>query len=167
MMSALVEFIQNSFSAEWATLFISMLPVVELRGGIPFGIAMGLDWYTAMIAGIIGNMIPVPFVIWLIRPVLNFLRKRKCFAKIVAWQERKMQKHSASVAKYSMLGLFFFVAIPLPGTGAWTGAMVADFLDMKMSHSLISICAGVLVASILVTIASMGVVSGLEWLIAS
>ena len=164
-MTALVEFIKNSFSAEWATLFISMLPIVELRGGIPFGIAMGLDWYTAMFIGVLGNMIPVPFIIWFIRPVLNFLRRRKCFAKLVAWQERKMKKHSASVAKYSALGLFLFVAIPLPGTGAWTGAMVSDFLDMKMSHSLISICAGVIVAAALVTVAAMGVVSGLEWLI--
>ena len=72
-------------------------------------------------------MLPVPFVIWLIRPILNLLRRCKFFAKIVAWQERKMQKHSKKVARYSMLGLFFFVAIPLPGTGAWTGAMVADF----------------------------------------
>ena len=76
-----------------------------------------------------------------------------------------MEKHSKKVARYSMLGLFLFVAIPLPGTGAWTGAMVADFLDLKMSRSLISITCGVLFAAVLVTIASMGVVSGLEWLI--
>ena len=142
-----------------------MLPIVELRGGIPFGIAMGLDWPAAFLLGVLGNLIPVPFVIWLIRPILNVLRKWKCFAKLVAWQERKMEKHSKKVARYSMLGLFLFVAIPLPGTGAWTGAMVADFLDLKMSRSLISITCGVLFAAVLVTIASMGVVSGLEWLI--
>lgn len=164
-MTAIVEFIQNNLSVEWATLLISMLPIVELRGGIPFGIAMGLEWPVALLLGVIGNMLPVPFVIWLIRPILNLLRKCKCFAKIVAWQERKMQKHSKKVARYSMLGLFFFVAIPLPGTGAWTGAMVADFLEMKMWPSLISIACGVLVAAVLVTIASMGVVSGLEWLL--
>ena len=164
-MSAVVEFIQNNLSVEWATLIIAMLPVVELRGAIPFGIAMGLSWPVAFILGVIGNMIPVPFVIWFIKPFLNFLRKRKCFARFVAWQDEKMQKHSKSVKRYSFFGLFFFVAVPLPGTGAWTGAMIADFLKMKMSSSLISICGGVICAAILVTIASLGVVSGLEWLL--
>ena len=164
-MSAIVAFFQSHFSAEWATFLISMLPIVELRGGIPFGIAMGVSWPVAFLLGVAGNMLPIPFVIWLIRPVLNFLRKRKCFSRIVAWQERKMQKHAKLVTRYSMLGLFLFVAIPLPGTGAWTGAMVADFLEMKLWRSLISIFCGVLVAAVLVTLASMGVVSGLEWLI--
>ena len=164
-MSAVVDFIQNTLSVEWATLIIAMLPIVELRGAIPFGIAMGLSWPVALMLGVIGNMIPVPFIIWFIRPFLNFLRKRKCFAWFVRWQDEKMQKHSKKVMRYSFFGLLFFVAVPLPGTGAWTGAMVADFLKMKMSSSLVSICCGVLCAAVLVTIASLGVVSGLEWLL--
>lgn len=164
-MSALVAFIKGSLSVRWATVIISALPIIELRGGIPFAVAMGLEWYEAMMLAIIGNIVPIPFVILLIKPVLNFLRKRKCFEPIVRWQERKMEKHSKKVAKYSMLGLFMFVAIPIPGTGAWTGAMVADFLNIKTSDAIVSIFFGVLCASVLVTVASMGIVSGLEWIL--
>lgn len=169
MMSAIfdgvVQFLQNNLSTELATVIISMLPVVELRGGIPFAIAMGIDWWWAVVLGVIGNMIPIPFVIWFIRPILNSLKKRKVFAEIVAWQERKMEANSKKVEKYSILGLLLFVAIPLPGTGAWTGAMLADFLNMKMSHAVLSICGGVLCAAVLVAIASMGVAAGLEWIL--
>lgn len=164
-MSAVVEFIQNSLSVEWATLLISMLPIVELRVGIPLGIAMGLSWQSAFLIGVVGNMLPIPFVIWLIRPLLNLLQKWKCFSWFVRWQEEKMLKHSKKVARYSMLGLFFFVAIPLPGTGAWTGAMVADFLRMRMWSALISIMCGVLVAAAIITAVSMGFVSGFDWLL--
>ena len=165
MIDGVVQFLQNSLSAEWATIIISMLPIVELRGGIPFAIAMGIDWTWALLLGIAGNMIPVPFIIWFIRPILNFLRKLKIFAKIVDWQEHKMEKNSKKVEKYSMFGLFLFVALPIPGTGAWMGAMVADFLKMKTGHAVISICVGVICAAVLVTIASMGVVAGLEWVL--
>ncbi len=165
MFDGVVQFLQNSLSAEWATVFISMLPIVELRGGIPFAIAMGIDWPWALLLGIIGNIIPIPFIIWFIRPILSLLRKMKIFSKLVAWQERKMEQNSKKVAKYSMFGLFLFVAIPIPGTGAWMGAMVADFLKMKTSHALISIFLGILCAAVLVTIASMGVVAGLEWVL--
>lgn len=165
MFDGVVLFLQNNLSVELATVIISMLPIVELRGGIPFAIAMGLDWPLALALGLLGNMIPVPFIMWFIRPLLNFLRKMKIFSRFVDWQEKKMEKNSKKVEKYSMFGLFLFVALPIPGTGAWMGAMVADFLKMKTSHALLSICLGVLCAAILVTIASMGVVAGLEWVL--
>lgn len=133
------------------TMLVSMLPVVELRGGLPFGkAALGLSYPTAFIASVLGNVIPAPFVIIYIRRVFKWLRRNLPWLNgAVDKLERKAHLKGRKVTKYEYLGLFLFVAIPLPGTGAWTGAMVAAFLDMPLRKALPSIILGVITAGII------------------
>lgn len=125
------------------TAAISMLPVVELRGGIPFGIVRGLRPWEAYFAAVLGNMLPVPLVIIYIRQFLLWLRRTfPRLGGLVDKLEKKAHLKSRTVLKYRYWGLFLFVAVPLPGTGGWTGALVAAFLNMRLRHALPSILAG-------------------------
>ena len=142
---------------------ISMIPIVELRGAIPIGASLGNAWLPNMLVSIIGNMLPVPFILLFIRHILVWMKKTR-FAGVAEWIERKAQKNSVKVMKYASLGLYLFVAIPLPGTGAWTGALVAATFDMRMKYALPSIAAGVVTASVIMTLASYGFVSFLTFL---
>jgi len=135
------------------TALVSMLPVVELRGGIPFGVAAGLPMPAAFLAAFIGNMIPVPFLILFTRRILRWLRENvPVFRGVVEWIGRKADKNKDIVLKYRTWGLFILVAIPLPGTGAWTGSLVAAVLDMRLSKAVPSITAGVLTAGAIITL---------------
>ena len=125
------------------TAAISMVPVVELRGGIPFGIVRGLHPWEAYLAAVLGNMLPVPFVIIYIRQFLLWLRRTfPRLGGLVDQLEKKAHLKGRTVLKYRYWGLFLFVAVPLPGTGGWTGALVAAFLNMRLRHALLSILAG-------------------------
>ena len=137
---------------------ISMLPVVELRGGIPAGALLGLDMIPNYLVSILGNFLPVPFILLFIRAILNWMKNTKHFAKIALWLEEKADKHADKVTRYATFGLFLFVAIPLPGTGAWTGSLIAALIGMKKKHALISVFLGVLVAGLIMSLASYGVV---------
>ena len=142
------------------TMIMSAVPVIELRGGIPYGLALGLEWWEAYPAAVIGNMLPVPFIIWGVRWVFSWMRKiSPWFERLVSKLEAKAAKNSALVEKYEMLGLCILVAIPLPGTGAWTGALVAAMLEMRMKHAWPMIFLGVVIAGAIVTMASMGVIA--------
>ena len=135
------------------TVLVSMLPVVELRGGIPFGVAAGLTMPAAFLAAFIGNMIPVPFLILFTRRILGFLRQHvPIFRGFVDWLGRRAEKNTELVLKYRFWGLFVLVAIPLPGTGAWTGSLVAAVLDMRLSRAVPAITAGVLTAGAIITL---------------
>jgi len=142
------------------TFIISMLPVVELRLAIPVGVSMGLDIWEAAVISIIGNMLPVPFIIAFIRKIMEWLRGRaKWMSHFVEWLERKGTGPKADrVRKYEFLGLMILVAIPLPGTGAWTGALVAALLDIRMRRALPPILLGVLAAALIVSLATAGVI---------
>lgn len=143
-----------------ATIVISMLPVVELRGGIPYGVGFGLNPWAAMTAAMIGNLLPIPFILLLLDSILGFFRKDKgFFGKIANWLENKAYKNKETIDKYGIWGLIILVAIPLPGTGAWTGALVATVLRMNRSRSFPCIVVGVLIAGVVVTAISYGVVS--------
>lgn len=142
------------------TFLVSMVPVIELRGAIPLGVLNGLDVGTAMIVSVIGNLIPVPFIIIFIRKIFKWMQKQsEALAKIVHKMEEKADKKKEQVLKYEFWGLLILVAIPLPGTGAWTGALVAAMLDMQLKRAFPAIALGVIVASIIVTIATYGVAS--------
>lgn len=142
------------------TILVSMIPVVELRGGIPFGVAAGLPVWAAYLAAVIGNLIPVPFIIVYIRRIFQWMRRRlPRLNSLVDRMEKKAHLKGASVTKYKYLGLAIFVAIPLPGTGAWTGALAAAFLDMPLRKAVPSIVAGVLVAGFAISILAFGVSS--------
>lgn len=141
------------------TFFISMLPIVELRAGLPYGIALGLDYPLALTAALVGNMIPVPFIVVYIRRIFVWLRAH--FAKMdsfITKLEKKAHLKGETVRKYGPLGLLIFVAIPLPGTGAWTGALIAALLDMRLKSAVPSIFLGVCIAATIMTLLTFGVI---------
>ena len=141
------------------TFLISMLPVVELRLGLPYGIAIGLEYPQALIAAVLGNLLPAPFIILFIKNVLAFLRAR--FHRLdgfISRIEQRAHLKSEVVTKYGPIGLCLLVAIPLPGTGAWTGALVAALMDMRLKKALPSIVIGVLIAAAIMTGVTFGVI---------
>ena len=141
---------------------ISILPVIELRGAIPAGAAMGLPFWAVFLCAILGNLLPVPFILIFIEKILLFMKEHNIFPKLVHWLEEKAQKGAAKVENYALLGLSLFVAIPLPGTGAWTGALVAALFHMEKRRAMLSITLGVLFAGVIMTLASYGVVGFLK-----
>ena len=133
---------------------ISMVPVLELRGAIPIAIAYDIPWQIAYLLCVVGNMFPVPFIIAYMKPLFGFIRRSKLFVKLIDWLETRTMKKAETVLKYSGIALFIFVAIPAPGTGAWTGAMIAAILGMRMKYSIPWIALGVAVAGMIVTLLS-------------
>ena len=140
------------------TMLISMLPVVELRGGLPAGVAMGLPIPAAFLASLIGNMIPVPFVILFARPLFKWIRVHiPKLGGLVSRLEDRAKAKSADILRYQTWGLLIFVAIPLPGTGAWTGALIAAVLDMRLKRAVPVIFLGVVIAGLIITLLTHGV----------
>ena len=129
------------------TMLVSMIPVIELRGGLPFGVALGLPYYLAFPAAVVGNLIPAPFIIVYIRRVFGLMRKYlPRLNGLVDNLEKKAHLKGKKVQKYQYLGLWLFVAIPLPGTGAWTGCLAAAFLGMRLKKAMPAVVLGVLTA---------------------
>lgn len=150
---------QNFFGELLYTALMAMTPVVELRGAIPFGHnVLGLNIWLAAAASIVGNLLPVPFIIIYVRRVLAFLRQKiPKLNRMVDRLVRKAEGKRETVNKYGFWGLCILVAIPLPGTGAWTGAMVAAFMDMRIKKAFPAIALGVLIAGVVVTFLTVGV----------
>ena len=141
------------------TFLLSMVPVVELRGGIPLGLSLGLTPAESFLCAVAGNMLPVPFLILLTRRVFAWLKRSAKIAPLIEKLERRGHEKSDLVLKYKTLGLIILVAIPLPGTGAWTGALVATLLNIRLKTAIPAIMLGVLIAGALVLAASMGVIA--------
>ena len=161
---------------------ISMVPLIELRGAIPVGAGLGLHFVPNYLVAVVGNMLPVPFILLMIRYVLSFMREKRIFPKLVDWLERKAQSGSKRIIKETgdgqaletegtrirwgaLVGLFFFVALPLPGTGAWSGSLIAALFRMNRVASFFAIFAGVLVAGVLMSLASYGIVGALSFIL--
>ena len=139
------------------TFLISMVPVVELRGAIPIGVAHGLNFWVAIAVSIVGNLVPVPFIIIFIRKIFAWLRTKSAWLNnLVTRLENRALKKTDTVRKFKFWGLFIFVAIPLPGTGAWTGALVAAMLEMRVKDAFPAIALGVLTAGIIVAFVTYG-----------
>ena len=141
--------------------FISLLPVIELRGSIPIGYYQGLPWYTNMITSIIGNILPVPFILLFVVKVFEFMKKRNIMVNVIEKIEKRAMNRSESIANKEFLGLMLFVAIPFPGTGAWTGALIAALLQFDRKKSFVYIFIGVLIAASLVTLGVYVVIGSL------
>ena len=141
--------------------FISLLPVIELRGSIPIGYYQGLPWYTNMITSIIGNILPVPFILLFVVKVFEFMKKRNIMVNVIEKIEKRAMSRSESIVNKEFLGLMLFVAIPFPGTGAWTGALIAALLQFDRKKSFVYIFIGVLIAASLVTLGVYGVIGSL------
>lgn len=140
------------------TFLISMVPIIELRGAIPYGVANDVPIWCAYLASVVGNMIPVPFIILFVRKLFKWMKeKSKWLGNIARRFEEKAEKKKSKVLKYEFWGLVLLVAIPLPGTGAWTGSMVAAMVDMQLKRALPAICTGVIIAGIVVTFMTCGV----------
>ena len=149
----LLEWLQNNQLGEMVfTTLVSMVPVVELRGGLPFGVALGLPYWAAYLSAVVGNILPAPFIVVYIRRIFQWMRRRlPRLDHLVDRLEAKAHLKGRTVTKYKYLGLFIFVAIPLPGTGAWTGGLAAAFLDMPLRKAIPSIFCGVVTAGLIMT----------------
>lgn len=139
-----------------STFLISAVPVVELRGGIPWGLAHGLSFWESYVAAVLGNMLPIPFIILFLRSLFNRLRRYQKTRRIADYLETRAHLKGQKVKKYEALGLFLLVAIPLPGTGGWTGALVASALDMRLKRAFPVILLGVMAAGLIMLLLSHG-----------
>ena len=133
-----------------------MIPILELRGGMIAASLLGINWKVAMLICILGNIIPIPFILLFVKKVFEFL-KNTSLSKLIYKLEKKADSKSKDILKYKKFGLFLFVAIPLPGTGAWTGAMIASLLGLKLKNAVISIFLGIVTAAIIMSIFSYGI----------
>lgn len=151
-----VDAFSDKLSGEIIAFIVSLLPVLELRGGLIVAKIMEVDFFKAFIICFIGNMIPIPFILLFIRKIFTLLKRNKRIAALIDKLEARSIRKADNVKKYRLWGLFIFVAIPLPGTGAWTGALVADLLDIRIKHSLPVITLGVFVAGLIISSISYG-----------
>lgn len=165
MTETLVEFFLDIFggitgteSGKCITVFIvSMLPIIELRGGMIAAKLLEISLIKGFIICFIGNILPVPFILWFVRKIIDWMRNIKCFKKIVKWLDKKVESKKDKIEKVGFWGLVTFVGIPLPGTGAWTGSLIAAMLDMDKKKSFVAATIGVLVAGVIMAIFSYGV----------
>ena len=147
-------FLETELGAILLTFGTAMVPVLELRGAIPVGVAAGLSPGVACVTAILGNLVPVPFIMLLIRKIFDWLRDTRFFGPKIQWLEQRAHLKGRVVRKYRLPGLIVLVGIPLPGTGAWTGTLAASFLNMGIKSTTLSVSLGVIIAGII-----MGVVS--------
>ena len=142
---------------EVAIFIISLLPILELRGGLIAARILGVEFIKAFIICYIANILPVPFILLFINWIFNKMSKWKPTKKIVDWLSNKTLKKKEQIDKYGYFGLFLFVGIPLPGTGAWTGSLLAILLNLEKKKSFIAIALGVLAAGIIMSLLSYGI----------
>lgn len=147
------------------TFLISMIPVVELRGAIPYGIASGVGPWLACLLSVVGNMLPVPFILLFIRKILQWMKRYPRLGRIARKLEARAERKSGKVRKSELIGLCIFVAIPLPGTGAWTGALIAALMEMRLKRALPAIFVGVLTAALIVTLVMVLGIEALSFLL--
>ena len=145
-----------AFGKELLVFIISLLPILELRGGLLAASLLGLNPLPSYIITMVGNLLPIPFILWFITKILDWMRKTKHLSKIANWLDKKVEKHKSSIEKFGFLGLVLFVGIPLPGTGAWTGSLIASVLEMDRKKSFIAIIIGIIMASIIMMAISFG-----------
>ncbi|KUO73496.1 MAG: ligand-binding protein SH3 [Clostridia bacterium BRH_c25] len=156
-METLIKELLNFFSIEFTVMLTAAVPIIELRGAIPVGISLGLSPVHATIISLIGSTIPVPFILFTIRPVFNYLKKTKTFRNLIHKLTHRSMSTSRRIQKYGAWGLFLFVAIPLPGTGVWSGSLAAALLDMRFKWAFPAILLGNVVAAVLIMMLSHGV----------
>lgn len=164
IIEAIEAFLTETLGAHFGVMLCSMIPIIELRGAIPLGAALGMPWWLNYICAVVGNMIPVPFILLFIKKIITWMTscRVKMFNKIGGWLTRKAEKNRERIEKYSFWGVCLFVAIPLPVTGAWTGSLVAAVIDMKFWKALLSCLLGVMIAGVIMTLASYGVVAAFQ-----
>ena len=165
LIETILEFLESILGTTYlgrsaVTFLVSMLPIIELRGAIPIGAAFGLPPLTNILVSIAGNMIPAPFIILFIRRIFTWMRKKSTFLGNLADRfEKKAKSKGSRLYRRELIGLMLFVAVPLPGTGAWTGSLIAALLDIRLKAALPVILAGVVIAGLIVTGITYGFIS--------
>lgn len=149
------------FGKELIVFLISLMPILELRGGLIAAALLGLNIVPAFIICIIGNLLPIPFILWFITPIFDKLKKTKHLSKFVNKIEKKALSKKDKIEKAEFWGLFFFVGIPLPGTGGWTGSLIASLINMDKKKAMLAITCGVLLAGLIVGSLSFGLLKGI------
>lgn len=157
IVDTIMTFLQDKVPEELVAFLISLCPILECRGGMIAARLMEIPFVKAFLICYIGNMLPIPFIILFIRKIFEFLRKFKFFEKIVTKLEAKTEKNREKVMRYEAWGLLLFVAIPLPGTGGWTGALMAALLDIRFKRALPIIAIGVLIAGFIMSALTYGI----------
>lgn len=157
MFNALFDWLLGA-GREAAVFFISMVPLVELRGAVPLGTAAGMPWIETLLISIAGNLVPIPFVLLFAEKLLDWLCTLRPFAGFAHAYRDKLEGKKEKVTKYARIGLLLFVAVPLPGTGAWSGAAIASLLKMPVGKAFLSIAGGVGAAGVIMTLLSQGTV---------
>jgi uncharacterized membrane protein len=155
------EFIKQLFgllTIEWTVLLTALMPVIEVRGAIPVGISLGLSPLNTAFISVVGSMIPMPVVFFSIRPVFTYLKGTRLFRNMVNRIIRRSLGKSGKVQKYGVWGLALFVAVPLPGTGVWTGAIIAALLDIRFKRAFAAILLGDVIAAVAIMLVSTGIV---------
>lgn len=156
IVKALVELFKNTIPAELTAFLLSLMPVIELRGGILAAKLLNLDMIKAFFICLVGTVLPTPFILLFINRIFDWMRNTR-FVKLVDRLEAKGRSKFDKINRYKTLGLLIFVAIPLPGTGAWTGSLAAALMKMDFKSAMISVAGGTLVADIIMCIVSYGV----------
>lgn len=152
-----VDLLGGKISSEIIAFIVSLLPILELRGGLIAAKLLEIDFIKAFIICFIGNLLPIPFILLFIRKIFDWLKRFEKVEALITKLEARSLRKADNVKKYRLWGLFFFVAIPLPGTGAWTGALIADLLDIRIKHSFPTIALGVFVAGLIISVLSYGI----------
>ncbi len=154
MQSIIAWFQALDIPRELVAFLVSMLPIIELRGGLPVASAMGIPYGRGILICMLGNLLPIPFILLLIIPIFKWMKTTKTFRPTVEKLEAKSLGKSEKIQKYQFWGLLIFVGIPLPGTGAWTGALIAALLGIKFKKAMLAIILGVFLAGGIMSIIS-------------
>ena len=156
LIESMVDLFGTKIPNELTVFVISLFPVLELRGGLIAARLLEMNAFRAFFYCFLGNMLPIPFILLFIRKIFDWMRKWKHMGKIIVKMEQKAEKHRPTIEKYGVWGLLILVAVPLPGTGGWTGALVAAIMDLRIRRALPVIAIGVFIAGLIVGGISFG-----------
>ena len=149
----------EKISAEWIVFLVSAIPILEQKAAIPIGLAENLNYGTVFVYSLIGSLLPAPFIILLCRRIFDWLRRFPIFKKWIERLEKRALKKGEKVEKYALFGLFILVALPLPGTGVWTGSLVASVMNLDIKNSLWMIAAGAAICGAVILFSGHGILS--------
>lgn len=158
-------FFLQTVGEELCVFFCAMIPIIECRGAVPLGILLGLPWWQTLLFSVVGNLIPVPFILLFIRAFLRFAVNCnvKLLNRFANWLNAKVEKHKGTIEKYSYWGIMIFVGIPLPGTGAWTGTLIASVLGLEPKKSFFAALGGITMATVIMLAGSLLVKYGISF----
>ncbi len=161
VVNGIVGFLTGKIPSWVIIMFVSMIPILELRGSLLAAGILEMEFLPSFLAAVIGNMIPIPFILLFIEKIFSWMKKREKLGKIARKLEEKTIEKSDNIKKYGKVGLMLFVGIPLPGTGAWTGALAAILLGMKPKEAFLPIFFGVVIAGFIVSALSFGLIQAI------